>query len=74
MPNNEVPELSKIEQYLNHALASQKTLNANDIDPKEIVTQLAENLRLQQYRWADSQYLPNIVNVLVLEITGKCKV
>lgn len=67
MPNNEVPELSKIADYLNRALASQKKLTANDIDPQEIVAQLAENLRLQQYRWADSQYLPNIVNVLVLE-------
>lgn len=59
--------LEKIEQYLKYAITSQPKLTNDDIDAKEIALQLSEQIRLQQFRWADSKYLPHILTVHVLE-------
>jgi FHA domain len=59
--------LKKIEQYLENSIVAQPKLNANDIDAKEITLQLGEQIRLQQFRWADNKYLPHILTVHVLE-------
>jgi hypothetical protein len=59
--------LKKLEEYLQMAVAVQSKLTIDDIDTKEVTTQLAEQLRLQQFRWADNKYLPHILMVHVLE-------
>jgi pSer/pThr/pTyr-binding forkhead associated (FHA) protein len=60
-------KLAQMEDYLQRSIAAQIKLTADDIDAKEICAQLAEQIRLQQYRWADSKYLPHILTVHVLE-------
>ncbi|KAF0248915.1 MAG: hypothetical protein FD167_1686 [bacterium] len=59
--------LEKIEPYLQRAISAQPKLSVDDIDAKEITLQLSEQIRLQQFRWADSKYLPHILTVHVLE-------
>jgi pSer/pThr/pTyr-binding forkhead associated (FHA) protein len=59
--------LEKIEQYLQQAIVSQPKLTPDDIDAKEITLQLSEQIRFQQFRWADNKYLPHILTVHVLE-------
>jgi len=59
--------IKKIEQYLENSIASQPKLSVDDIDAKEVTLQLAEQIRLQQFRWADSKYLPHILTIHVLE-------
>ncbi|MEW6733838.1 MAG: FHA domain-containing protein [Acidobacteriota bacterium] len=59
--------LANIEQFLQQAIATQPKLSTEDIDAKELCAQIAEQIRLQQYRWADSKFLPNILTVHVLE-------
>lgn len=59
--------LAGLEKYLRQAIASQSRLTHDDIDAKEICAQLGEQLRLQQYRWADSKYLPHILTIHVPE-------
>ncbi len=59
--------LGKIEQYLARSIAAQSKLTPRDIDSREVAAQLAEQVRLQQFRWADNKYLPHILTVHVLE-------
>ncbi|MBI4852315.1 MAG: FHA domain-containing protein [Acidobacteria bacterium] len=59
--------LEHIEQYLQRAIATQPKLTNDDIDAGEITVQLSEQIRLQQFRWADSKYLPHVLTVHVLE-------
>src|SRR5438552_12606861 len=59
--------LAKIGDYLERAIAAQPKLTSDDIDPKELCSQLAEQIRLQQYRWADNKYLPHVLAIHLLE-------
>jgi hypothetical protein len=59
--------LAKIGDYLERAIATQPKLTLDDIDPKELCSQLAEQIRLQHYRWADNKYLPHVLAVHVPE-------
>lgn len=59
--------LNKIGEYLGRAVAAQPKLTPDDIDSKELCIQLAEQIRLQQYSWADSKYLPHVLAVHILE-------
>lgn len=59
--------LGKIEQYLLRNITAQAKLTPEDIDAREIAAQLTEQIRLQQFRWADNKYLPHVLTVHVLE-------
>lgn len=58
--------LSSIEQYLQQSIAQHK-LTKDDIDARELCAQLVDQFRLQQYRWADSKYVPHVLTVHVIE-------
>ena len=60
--------LTTIEEFLEDSIKNNPSLNSADLDPKEIVFQLAEEVRLRQFRWTDNMIcIPNVIRILLLE-------
>jgi len=60
--------LTTIEEFLEDSIKNNPSLNSADLDPKEIVFQLAEEVRLKQFRWTDNMIcIPNVIRILLLE-------
>ncbi|MEW6730897.1 MAG: FHA domain-containing protein [Acidobacteriota bacterium] len=60
--------LASIEEYLIDALSNNPMLSTTDIDPKEIVFQLAEEVRTKRFSWQDNTTcVPNVVRIFLLE-------
>lgn len=60
--------LAIIEDFLSESIKHSLLLSLDDLDPKEIVFQLSEEVRLKQFRWTDNSVcVPNVVRVFLLE-------
>lgn len=60
--------LAMIEDFLAESIKHSSLLSEEDIDSKEIVFQLSEEVRLKQFRWADNIVcVPNVVRIVLLE-------
>jgi len=60
--------LAVIEDFLAESIKHSSLLSEEDIDAKEIVFQISEEVRLKQFRWADNIVcVPNVVRVVLLE-------
>ncbi len=60
--------LATIEDFLNESIKHSTLLSLDDLDPKEIVFQISEEVRLKQFRWTDNSIcVPNVVRVFLLE-------
>src|ERR1051326_1399808 len=60
--------LAQIEEFLTDSVNNSATLSMADLDPKEIVFQLAEEVRIKQFSWTNNMIcVPNVVRILLLE-------
>src|SRR5262249_50694388 len=60
--------LIAIEKFLNDSIGNNPILTVADLDPKEAVFQLAEEVRKKQFKWNDNMIcVPNVVRILLLE-------
>ncbi|MCS6886437.1 MAG: FHA domain-containing protein [Acidobacteriota bacterium] len=62
------PYLAQIEAIINKAVESSSTILAEDIDAKEIIYQLGEELRIKRVTWTDGLVcVPNVLRILMYE-------
>lgn len=61
--------LATIEDFLAESIKQSAILSEEDLDSKEIVFQLSEEVRLKQFRWSDSSIVcvPNVVRIVLPE-------
>jgi len=60
--------LATIEDFLTESIKHSSVISFDDLDVKEIVFQISEEVRLKQFRWADNTVcVPNVVRILLLE-------
>lgn len=62
------PHLASIEEFLFDAVNTNPMLSTSDLDPKEAVFQLSEEVRTKQFRWNETTVcVPNVVRIFLLE-------
>lgn len=60
--------LTAIENFLSESINNNPILTVADLDPKEAVFQLAEEVRKKQFKWNEDMIcVPNVVRILLLE-------
>ncbi len=60
--------LAIIEDFLAESIKQSTLFSEQDIDAKEIVFQISEEVRLKQFRWAENIVcVPNVVRIVLLE-------
>lgn len=58
---------ASIEEYLSKNIAAHPKLLSAEIDAGDIMHQIQDQMRKQQYSWVDSKFLPNTLTVFVSE-------
>lgn len=62
------PHLAKIEALINRTIEHSSTLHPEDLDAKEIIFQLGEELRTKKVHWQESMVcVPNVLRILMHE-------
>jgi hypothetical protein len=60
--------LIAIEEFIMDSVKNNPSLSPDDLDPKEVIFQIAEEVRTKQFHWTDNLIcIPNVVRIFLLE-------